>query len=67
MTIKKEINSVADVIRSKEQRGEDATFERDLLKAWSKYDGYGLAKEVLGSLPQYPPHAPQSKSRRVKG
>ncbi len=45
-----EIKSVADVIKGKESRGEDATFERDLLKSWSKYEGYEGAKQALADL-----------------
>ena len=41
------IQSVADVIKSKEARGEDASFERGLLKSWQKYEGYEEAKEAL--------------------
>ena len=39
-----EIKCIADVIRSKESRGEDASFERKLLRSWAKYKGYEGAK-----------------------
>jgi hypothetical protein len=42
-----EIQTVRDVILRKEAKGEDATFERDLLKAWSKYPGYEDALEPI--------------------
>jgi len=42
-----DIQSVADVIKSKEARGADASFERGLLKSWQKYEGYEGAKEAL--------------------
>jgi hypothetical protein len=38
-----------DIIR-KEKRGDDADFERGLLKSWSKYPGYEKAGEVLKAL-----------------
>ena len=44
-----EIKCVKETIISKESKGHDATFERDLLKAWAKYPGYENAKEALAS------------------
>jgi len=38
--IKLQIKGVRDVIKGKEARGEDASFERRLLKSWSKYEGW---------------------------
>ena len=35
-----EIKCTKAVIVNKEGRGEDASFERELLKAWSKYPGW---------------------------
>jgi len=35
-----EIKCVKEVIVNKEARGEDASFERNLLKEWSKYKGW---------------------------
>jgi len=54
-----EIDCVKNDIISKESRGEDASFERSLLKAWSNLTGYETARDALGSLGK-------SKSRRVK-
>ncbi len=45
-----EIKSIADIIKGKESSGQDATFERDLLKSWSKYEGYESAKDALAKL-----------------
>ena len=45
-----QIKAVADVIKSKEARGADASFERSLLKSWGKYEGWEGAKEALSSL-----------------
>jgi len=45
-----QINAVADTIKLKEAKGMNATFERDLLKAWSKYPGYEAAKEALAKI-----------------
>lgn len=45
-----QIKCVVDVIKSKESRGENATFERDLLKSWSGYEGYEGAKQALTNL-----------------
>ncbi len=45
-----EIKCVRETIMSKEAKGEDATFERNLLKAWSEYKGYESAREP-------PPHS----------
>jgi len=39
-----QIKAVKDVIRMKEARGADASFERNLLKEWSKYPGWENAK-----------------------
>ena len=45
-----EIKCVADTIRAKEAKGQDASFERVLLKSWSRYEGYEGAKEALSAL-----------------
>ena len=45
-----EIQAVVNVIKGKEAEGQDASFERKLLKAWSKYKGYEKAKEALAGL-----------------
>ena len=37
-------------IKSKESRGADVTFEKGLLKSWSKYEGYEYAAEALQEL-----------------
>jgi len=42
-----EIKCAKDNIISKEAKGQDAKFERGLLKVWSKYEGYKLAKQAL--------------------
>ena len=41
------INSVKNVIILKEKRGADASFERDLLKAWQHYEGWEYARDAL--------------------
>lgn len=41
-----EIKCTKEVIRNKEARGEDASFERALLKSWSKYPGWEDAKVI---------------------
>ena len=43
-----EVKSVQDVVRSKEEKGEDATFERELLKSWVNYKGYEDAVRPIG-------------------
>jgi hypothetical protein len=58
-----EIKCVADIIRMKEARGADASFERDLLKAWSAYPGYESAKGVLESLTNQSITPEKSKSK----
>ena len=45
-----EIKCTQEVIRSVEARGRDASFEREILRSWSKYPGYGGAKGALASL-----------------
>jgi len=45
-----EIKCISDVIKAKEAKGQDATFERDLLKSWKNYKGYESAKEALSKL-----------------
>jgi len=42
-----EIKCIKDIIISKESKGQDATFERSLLKSWSNYPGYGGAIDAL--------------------
>ena len=42
-----DIKTVADVIKSKEAKGKDASFERGLLKAWAKYPDYKDATSAL--------------------
>jgi hypothetical protein len=53
-----EIQCVKNDIINKESRGENATFERELLKNWAKYPGWESARDALFSLTK-------SKSRRV--
>ena len=45
-----EIKTIADIIRAKEKNGHDATYEREILKAWAKYPGYESAKKALEEL-----------------
>jgi len=45
-----EIQCVKNSIISKESRGEDASFERSLLRSWAKYPGYEVARDALASL-----------------
>ena len=45
-----EINAVAENIKIREALGKDTTFERDLLKNWTKHKGYESAKQVLDNL-----------------
>jgi len=57
-----EIKCVRDVIINKAARGENATFERDLLKSWAEYPGWEMAREFLP-----PARSPnKSKSRSIK-
>lgn len=56
---KYQVECVKNDIISKESRGEDASYERWLLKSWSKYKGWESAIGALASLGK-------SKSRRVK-
>lgn len=39
-----EIKCTKDVVRRKEARGEDASFEKKLLRAWAKCPGWEDAK-----------------------
>lgn len=45
-----EIKCVSDLIKKKEAKGQDASFERSLLKSWAAYEGYEKAKEALSAL-----------------
>ena len=45
-----EIQCVKNDILSKEAKGEDASFERSLLKSWAKYPGWEDAQNALSSL-----------------
>jgi len=57
-----EIKCIQEVIIGKAARGENATFERDLLKSWAEYPGWEMAREVLP-----PARSPnKSKSRSIK-
>ena len=42
-----EIKCIKDIIISKESKGQDASYERGLLKAWAKVDGYKTASNAL--------------------
>ncbi len=48
-----QIKAIANVIKGKEKQGVDATFERNLLKEWAKYEGWELAGTIL--------HKPQNR------
>ena len=48
-----EVKAIADCIKGKEAKGQDATFERELLKAWSKYPEYKAAGRVLEQLDRH--------------
>jgi len=39
-----QIKCVKDIVRDKEARGEDASFERKLLKSWATYEGWEDAR-----------------------
>lgn len=45
-----QIKSVVEAIKIKEAKGKDTTFERNLLKEWSKVEGYEVAKDCLTKL-----------------
>ena len=57
-----EIECVKQDIIAKEADGEDASFERSLLRAWSKYPGWEDASVALDAIGT----RKKSKSRRVK-
>ena len=42
-----QVKCVSDVIKGKEKRGEDASFERGLLESWSKYEGWEDSQKHL--------------------
>ena len=42
-----EIKCVRDIIIAKEVNGENTSFERKLLKSWSKYGGYADAGKPI--------------------
>jgi len=44
-----EIKCIKEDIITKEAKGEDASFQRSLLKSWAKYPGYEGAKEALAA------------------
>jgi len=43
----KQIKDVKETILSKEAKGKDASYERWLLKSWSKYVGFEGAAQAL--------------------
>jgi len=49
-----EIQCIQNLIASKEAKGLDATFERKLLKSWSKFPCYEEAREALTALVRNP-------------
>lgn len=44
-----QIKCVRKTILGKESRGQDADFERGLLKSWAKYEGWESAGEPFGA------------------
>ena len=74
MSLISQIKYVEQTIISKEELGEDASFERELVKEWKRYlpggDKHHLWLQHSDSARhaelQCPPNAPESKSRRVK-
>ena len=54
-----EIQEARKIIITKEADGEDASFERRLLRSWSNYVGYEGAGEALRTIGK-------SKSGRIK-
>ncbi len=58
-----EIECVKQTILSKEDRGGDASFERNILTSWAKYPGYeGATKALMECRTREKP-----TQRRVKG
>ena len=49
-----QIEHVVKVIKSKEAKGQKATFERNLLKEWVRYEGYEGAKQALADCGKAP-------------
>lgn len=45
-----QINCVKNDIIRKESRGDDASYERGLLKSWGEYPGWEYATDALASL-----------------
>jgi len=43
-----EIKCVREIIISKEAKGKDVSFERELLKSWSRYEGWEDAGKPFG-------------------
>ena len=48
--VRLQIKSIVDIIRIKEAQGHDASYERGLLKIWSKVEGYEAAEQALADL-----------------
>ena len=42
-----QIKCTKDVVRNKEARGEDASFEKNLLKSWGEHPGWEDARKCL--------------------
>lgn len=55
-----EIKCVKETIIAKEKTGEDASFEKGLLRAWSKHSGWESATQALSDTRK------QSKSRGIR-
>ncbi len=45
-----EIKVVCNIIKGKESRGEDASYERELLRSWSKDEEWKNAGQALATL-----------------
>jgi len=59
-----QVQCVKNNIISKESRGEDASYERSLLKSWGHYKGWECATDALVSLTRSKSRASKQK---VKG
>jgi len=57
-----QIQCIKDNIISLKSKGKDTTFQRELLKSWSKYPGWEGAKQALEECCNAPPHSCEIKN-----
>lgn len=61
-----EVECVKKDIIAKEADGEDASFERGLLKSWNSYEGWEITRDALNELSKPPRNQSDRRGKRKK-